>query len=249
MLDDRLNVNTRDGYGWSLLMVAACAGAGNTVRTLLDRGARTGYRDARGNTALYLAMIRGHREVTEMLIKANKPTNKRKNRQTRDSSTDSSLSGKEEEEEEEEEYFCDTCEVAVKERERVTHTASIVHQFKTTTRQTHTQYGIPPSNRGYQLLVGQGWDAEGGLGSEQQGHKFPVKTVLKRDRKGLGAGREMAKVTHFGPGDAGAVRRGRIGASRVERIATVSRREVKQKKVKEKEEEVRLRRMLNEPDF
>ena len=41
MLDEGLNVNTKDSYGWSLLMVAACAGAGNTVRTLLERGART----------------------------------------------------------------------------------------------------------------------------------------------------------------------------------------------------------------
>lgn len=177
-----------------------------------------------------------------MLIKANK----RANGKTRDFSTDSS-SGKEEEEEGV--YFCDTCKVAVKERQRVTHTASIIHQFKTTTRQTHTHYGIPPSNRGYQLLVGQGWDAEGGLGSEQQGHKFPVKTVLKRDRKGLGAGREMPKVTHFGPGDDEAVKRSCRGTGRIERIGTVSRREARQKKAKEKEEEIRLRRMLNEPDF
>ncbi|XP_063854110.1 G patch domain and ankyrin repeat-containing protein 1 homolog isoform X1 [Scylla paramamosain] len=251
MLDEGLNVNTRDSYGWSLLMVAACAGAADTVRTLLTRGARTGYRDARGNTALYLATMRGHREVTEMLIKANKRTNKqtvrRVGRESREnSSTGSSSSGREEEEEE---YFCDTCEVLVKERERTRHKASIVHQFKTTTGQTRTQYGIPPSNRGYQLLVGQGWDADGGLGSEQQGLKFPVKTVLKRDRKGLGAGQGMPRVTHFGPGDAGAVKRTRGSVGRVERIATISRREARQRKVKEQKEEIRLRRMLNEPDF
>ncbi|KAK8379254.1 hypothetical protein O3P69_019241 [Scylla paramamosain] len=251
MLDEGLNVNTRDSYGWSLLMVAACAGAADTVRTLLTRGARIGYRDARGNTALYLATMRGHREVTEMLIKANKRTNKqtvrRVGRESRESSsTGSSSSGREEEEEE---YFCDTCEVLVKERERTRHKASIVHQFKTTTGQTRTQYGIPPSNRGYQLLVGQGWDADGGLGSEQQGLKFPVKTVLKRDRKGLGAGQGMPRVTHFGPGDAGAVKRTRGSVGRVERIATISRREARQRKVKEQKEEIRLRRMLNEPDF
>lgn len=248
LLDDGLSVNTKDSYSWSLLMVAACAGNADTVRALLNRGARTGYRDARGNTALYLATMRGHREVTEMLIKANKPAKKRTNTQTatrgRETQEHSSTSNSDEDDEE---YFCETCKVAVKERDRTTHKASIVHQFKTTTN-VQTHFAIPPSNRGYQLLVGQGWDTEGGLGSEQQGLKFPVKTVLKRDRKGIGAGGEMPRVTHFGPGDAGAVR-GLGNSGRVERIATISKREAQRRKKKEQQEEIRLRRMLNEPDF
>ena len=53
------------------------------------------------------------------------------------------------------------------------------------------------------MMVDQGWDRDRGLGHEgREGKKFPVKTVLKRDRLGLGHGETgKAKVTHFGPGD------------------------------------------------
>lgn len=40
------------------------------------------------------------------------------------------------------------------------------------------------------------------------GRKYPVKTVLKRDRLGLGSkGSQQARVTHFGPNDHSAVKR------------------------------------------
>lgn len=40
------------------------------------------------------------------------------------------------------------------------------------------------------------------------GRKYPVKTVLKRDRLGLGSkGSQQARVTHFGPNDPSAVKR------------------------------------------
>jgi hypothetical protein len=61
-------------------------------------------------------------------------------------------------------------------------------------------YGIPASNRGYQILVKGGWDREKGLGADGSGHKFPLKTVMKRDRAGLGGStKEKARVTHFTP--------------------------------------------------
>ncbi|XP_050729065.1 uncharacterized protein DDB_G0283697-like [Eriocheir sinensis] len=247
MLDQGMSVNTKDVYGWTLLMVAACAGAVDVVRMLLDRKARTGFRDGKGNTALYLATIKGHRRVTEMLVKANK----RKIPEIVDE-RERNAEGTSSETVEDEEYFCDTCEVTVKKRESTKHKASIVHQFKADSGPVRTHYGIPPTNRGYQLLVGQGWDTEGGLGSEKQGQKFPVKTVLKRDREGLGAEGEAkakARVTHFGPGDVTAVKRGKEGDARVERATTLSKREMRRRKEREQEEEVRLRRMLNEPDY
>lgn len=247
MLDQGMSVNTKDVYGWTLLMVAACAGAADVVRMLLDRKARTGFRDAKGNTALYLATIKGHRRVTEMLIKANKrkiPEIVDKRQRNTEGTSSETV--------EDEEYFCDTCEVTVKKRDSTKHKASIVHQFKTDSGPVRTHFGIPSTNRGYQLLVGQGWDTEGGLGSEKQGQKFPVKTVLKRDREGLGAegkAKMKARVTHFGPGDVTAVKRGKEGDVRVERAATLSKREMRRRKEREQEEEVRLRRMLNEPDY
>ena len=54
-------------------------------------------------------------------------------------------------------------------------------------------------------MLQEGW-TEGGLGAREHGRLQPVKTALKRDRRGLGsAGVEPARVTHFGPKDTAAV--------------------------------------------
>ena len=56
-------------------------------------------------------------------------------------------------------------------------------------------------------MVNQGWNAEKGLRPENSGVKFPVKSVLKRNRKSLGAlAKGKTKITHFGPGDESAVK-------------------------------------------
>jgi hypothetical protein len=61
-------------------------------------------------------------------------------------------------------------------------------------------YSIPASNKGYQILVKGGWNREKGLGADGSGHKFPLKTVMKRDRAGLGGStEEKARVTHVTP--------------------------------------------------
>ncbi|XP_072777196.1 G patch domain and ankyrin repeat-containing protein 1 [Taeniopygia guttata] len=55
---------------------------------------------------------------------------------------------------------------------------------------------------GYRLLLRAGW-AGGGLGPRGNGRRFPVPTVLKKDRAGLGWGRpRRARVSHFGTGEA-----------------------------------------------
>lgn len=66
-------------------------------------------------------------------------------------------------------------------------------------------YGIPQSNVGYRLLKETGWSENHGLGKEAVGRKYPLKTTLKRDRKGLGLGKLEQKVTHFEAGDVSAV--------------------------------------------
>ncbi|CAG2199807.1 unnamed protein product [Mytilus edulis] len=53
-----------------------------------------------------------------------------------------------------------------------------------------------------QDYVKSGWDGKEGLGSEGQGQRYPVKTVLKQDRKCLGSEKgEKAKITHFNAND------------------------------------------------
>ena len=56
---------------------------------------------------------------------------------------------------------------------------------------------ISQSNKGYQMLQKLGWTEDSGLGIQEQGRMEPVKTVLKKDRKGLGRSKEKARVTHF----------------------------------------------------
>eukprot|EP00038_Savillea_parva_P013768 m.212507 g.212507 ORF g.212507 m.212507 type:complete len:431 (-) comp26141_c0_seq1:96-1388(-) len=69
-------VSTRDGCGWSALMVASAAGAGRAVDFMLGAipssrlGDLLGVSDARGLTAESLASLRGHTDVTALLVQA-----------------------------------------------------------------------------------------------------------------------------------------------------------------------------------
>jgi hypothetical protein len=110
---------------------------------------------------------------------------------------------------------CDTCGELYDAEERGAHVASVPHQLAAELRRDRLPprpgFGLSAANRGYQLLVKSGWDERSGLGpdEEHRGRLFPVKSVLKRDRIGLGGGEgsssssrdAAAKVTHFGPHD------------------------------------------------
>ncbi|XP_047487600.1 G patch domain and ankyrin repeat-containing protein 1 homolog isoform X1 [Penaeus chinensis] len=242
MLDNGLSVNAKDEFGWSLLMVAACGGAKAVVRTLLERKARTGTRDSKGNTAIYLAMLRGHQGIVDMLIKANKRKDEDSGSNKDIVSSSSNIIEK---------FYCDICKITVETSTRLQHETSIVHQFNVGAGSNKTVYGIPASNKGFQILVNQGWDTEKGLGPDNSGAKFPVKTALKNDRKGIGAAvnKTSLRVTHFGPGDASAVQRCHTSNERIERQRTISRRERNRLRMKEKRREIEIRRALSEPDY
>lgn len=81
------------------------------------------------------------------------------------------------------------------------------------------------------------------------GRKYPVKTVLKRDRLGLGSkGSHQARVTHFGPNDHSAVKRKhRItkGGKKKEAVRKISKRERLAKEKKEKNWERNMRIYMN----
>ncbi len=105
---------------------------------------------------------------------------------------------------------------------------------------------IPEANRGYQMMLSGGWDKKSGLGPSGSGKLYPVKTILKRDRHGLGLERETGskvtpKVTHFDANDAISVSDG-LKESRTERSATLSRQKQMKKVTKEKAKEVNFRR-------
>ena len=88
-----------------------------------------------------------------------------------------------------------------------------------------------------------------GLGPEGIGRKFPVKTVLKRDRLGLGSkGSEQARVTHFGPNDCNAVQRRKVNSKEKQKgkqQRRSSRRERQAIEKKEKNWERNMRIYMN----
>jgi hypothetical protein len=57
-------------------------------------------------------------------------------------------------------------------------------------------------------MLRSGWDGRKGLGPEGQGQRYPVKTILKKDRKCLGSLKEeKPKITHFNANEKKAIQR------------------------------------------
>ena len=235
LIDNGFNVNSKDEYGWSLLMCSACAGSTECVKLLLRHNVRVGHRDSKGNTAIYLASMKGYNNIVELLIKHNKLKEK-SNKQCSDIEVISSNNDKKVKE-----FFCKVCNELVKNTPKLNHETSIVHQFNLGPVSNKTIYGIPPSNKGFQLMLNQGWDENKGLGPEGSGLKYPVKTTLKSDRKGFGVKtNSVARVTHFDPGDAKAIQN-----IRIERNKTIDKRQKKIAMQKDKLFEINLRKEFN----
>lgn len=88
----------------------------------------------------------------------------------------------------------------------------------------------------------EGWDGESGLGPSKDGAKYPVKTVLKRDKLGVGSKRSSkAKVTHFKSFDESAVK-GRVSKDPAKRIT--KKTQVKRTE-KERQREIQFRRLFH----
>ena len=231
------DVNTTDQFQWTLLMSAAAAGHTHLVEFLLSIGAEWRDRvDRSGQTAVDLARKSGHLSLACFIETYSETTTANGKTQEAHPRTSSKT------------YFCGVCQQMVTERAEETHSASTIHQFSC---QHHVRpgssYTISRSNRGYQMMLRSGWDPDRGLGCEREGRKYPVKTILKRDRLGFGQTDEKlaegkAKVTHFAAFDERAVKRrpegsGRGRFLRKKDIVTAAR--------KDKEWEVRMRRYMN----
>ncbi|KAJ8678815.1 hypothetical protein QAD02_014602 [Eretmocerus hayati] len=200
---DPNNVDNCDQFGWTPLMCAAYAGNFDIVDFLIKLGAKTKTKDKAGLTALELATKKNHLQIMNLLkdkfykkkkessVQCKKPT-----QLPRDSES-SSCEG----------FHCDMCKMFFKESSKERHESSTLHIFNSSPNLRNIFYGIPKQNRGYQMLLSNGWNEEVGLGPTGEGQKYPVKTVLKRDRKGLGqAKNDIPRVTHFEPRDKNAVR-------------------------------------------
>jgi hypothetical protein len=188
----------RDRYGWSPIMIAAGEGRKAVAEFLLRQGADVGgVRDRRGLSAEDIARQRGHTELFELLRDSQEGRRSKEELDATAASREAVVS-------------CDSCGELYAAAERRQHLASLGHQLGAAEAARHDLAPVRPGfalsedNRGFRLLVKSGWDGCSGLGEEgRRGRLFPIKSVLKSDRVGLGGEGEKAaaRVTHFGPRD------------------------------------------------
>lgn len=182
------NVNCKDEFGWTPLMSACCAGNALMVEFLLKYKPDLSLCDKRGNSCRDLAKAKGHRNITKILKQYIQSLNTPKTHQLKHSLEPLDART---------EFYCSECKQSVENVSFKAHISSTVHNFHVASkRKMPTLYGIPESNKGFQILVKSGWNKEEGLGPSGEGHKFPPKTILKQDRTGLGARKYKSKVTH-----------------------------------------------------
>jgi len=232
-----IDINVCDQFSWTALMCASHSGQVHVVKYLLKKGAVwRNHKDSQGRTALELARLAKHFDVVELLTSYN-VCNKTKRKKA---SVEESFIEKTK-------FWCSVCEQEFTDGKKV-HEGSTVHLFNTQRKPQRTFYYIPEGNVGYQMMLKSGWNEDQGLGPAGMGRKFPVKTVLKRDRLGLGSkGSDQARVTHFGPNDCSAVKRKKVNSKDKQKSnpRRISRRERLNKEKREKNWERNMRIYMN----
>lgn len=221
------NVNVSDDFGWTPLMSAAYCGHLEIVQFLLNLGANRRTRDRSGLTAAQLALKRNYLSIVALLKKRSESmsNNNQSSINVPKINNTNALSMKamsmESSEHDKGVYniteekmqlqsnpivYCDVCKATFQETTPQKHETSTLHIFNTKPKLKLAMYGISRQNKGYRMLLNTGWDEEAGLGPSGKGIKYPVKTCLKTDRKGLGQSVESEyKITHFKPGDTTAI--------------------------------------------
>lgn len=226
----QFDVDMRDNFHWTLLMVAAYAGHMSVVECLLERGAKWREYTHRDMNAVDLAHSRGHTDIANLIESS----------ELQAPGLSSGKNGNQN-------FYCDSCQAAVSENPRASHSTSIVHLYSGQHRTSSlVPYGIPESNRGFQMLLRSGWNPKKGLGSHRQGRRFPVKTVLKQDRLGFGVTGGKAKVTHFSAHDREAVRSHRHKHKKEKQPK--NKKDLLEEKHQEKQWERRMRTIMSHED-
>lgn len=224
--------NVKDSFGWTLLMCASHAGHEDIVEYILRTGVDTSFCNKKGDTAKDLALKSNHTDIALLLDKGAPSSH---------FETDPARV---------ETFYCKECEKEFTDTTESKHKTSIIHRFNINKQnKLSTMYHLPENNVGFQMMVKGGWNKDTGLGSEGQGQKFPVKTVLKRDRLGLGSKTDdKAKVTHFGAKDTSAIQKAKNNNAvreRTMRQGTASRKARLKKERKDRAWERNLRHYMS----
>lgn len=191
-LVDRDCIYWSDSFGWTALMIAACEGAVLSFRKLLDRGANLLASDKTGSTSESLAKLKNHQGILHE-IKIFTQCQNNIIELSDDDIEFKMISS----------IHCFICKMNFKEATLEEHTSSTLHLFnkESSINSNRKWFGIPSSCRGYKIMVKYGWDQQSPLGTLMQGKLYPIKTVLRKNKIGLGVKQTSAKITHFGPYD------------------------------------------------
>ncbi|OZC07699.1 hypothetical protein X798_05335 [Onchocerca flexuosa] len=191
-----MDINVSDQYGWTALMCASYAGHLHIVKYLLSLGVDVSKRSKSGETAADFALKCGHREIYRHILNEKEKSNVRCKPSLRMIKGPRKIL--------EVTRFCDACQCNYIGK---AHLNSVAHLLETRKPVHDPGYGIPEWNKGYRILRSSGWDEFKGLGRDATGRRYPIKTVLKRDKLGLGcATSDIPKVTHFKANDVNAVK-------------------------------------------
>ena len=246
-------INCKDQFGWTPLMIAACAGALQTFKILLEKGADVNVKDKSGYTCISLAHKNNQSEIIDYInsFTSNSFNQNKHSAETVNESSNPAYDGK-----------CDLCAVVFKSHRLMKqHFTSTVHLLNVQRKEISenggnpkVHYSIPHSNRGFQIMLSNGWDSNVGLGPSGKGKLYPIKTVLKRDRNGLGLHKDdtsdkrtiskIAKVTHFGPYDASSVIINDESKTKNKLLDTSSHKSQEKKKSKNRAKEINFRRQF-----
>lgn len=179
-----------DQFGWSPLMMAACDGVIDSFKYLLKFGANPFKSNKTGQSAYLLAKQKSHYKILNVIFNfANETVLVAQSKEISP-------------------FYCELCEENFKESTKDQHQTSTLHQFNLQHHDFPTRFGISESNRGFQLMIKQGWDRNSGLGRARKGQLFPVKTQIRDFRTGLGVNQERdSRITHFKSNDVSAIKR------------------------------------------
>ncbi|CAG4956235.1 unnamed protein product [Parnassius apollo] len=166
-------LNSLDVYGWSLLMIACQANAVEIVKELLKRGIDISIRDKAGNSARSLVIKNKNFVIADLLLSY------------RTIEKDEIGEKEPQKLELEEEYVCNICNNKFSNKKQ--HLSSTLHNLNASKgKKIPSNYVIPESNKGYQIMLKGGWNKEAGLGPDGSGKKYPLKATQKTDKTGLG---------------------------------------------------------------
>lgn len=191
------DVNNCDSFGWSALMIAACEGSQKVCKFLLNQSCDINIVDRSGNTALSLAKAKNRTEIVKMIEE--KIGNVEKTDEHTEDTEAQPLTF--------EPFYCEDCKRMFKETSKESHETSTLHRFnRKNTFEFSRRYFIPESNIGFKMMLRQGWDRESGLGPNNEGKIYPVKTTIRKARTGLGVKQESARITHYSAFDRDAIK-------------------------------------------